>query len=266
MTAKPIKKAYKRTDLASELVRPRVKKIDELISVTTVSVSAADAEKIGKPEGVYTSAVSPIVAEGDTISYPRLVRALARVLEKYIGGAKKLLVAGLGNPEMKADSLGAETLRFAATGEKIKTFLPNVPAATGTESFDLIRAVVREIGPDVVIAADALCAASVKRLGTVFQVSDAGITPGSGVGNSRREISAKTLGVPVIGVGVPCVVYSRTIALETGGDGKTAGEIILTLGEIDRVASDAGAVIGEAINVAAGVVPKNSCFNSDKVV
>ena len=266
MTAKPIKKPNKRTDLAAELIRPRIKKIDELISVTTVTVNEKTSAAVGKPAGIYTSAVSPIVADGNADSYPRLVRAIAGILKKYIGKAKKILVAGLGNPEMKADSLGAEIVKFVSPGEKIKAFLPNVPAATGIESFEMIRAVTRETEPDAVIAADALCAASVKRLGSVFQVSDSGITPGSGVGNARAELSASTLGVPVIGVGVPCVVYSRTIAAESGGNGKAAGEIILTLSEIDRVARDCGAVIGEAINLAANGLTKNSCANSGKVL
>lgn len=266
MTSKTPKKVLKRTDLASELVRPRVKKTDEWISETTVEVTAEDSAAIGKPAGIYTSVVTPAVVRNAVDIYPRLIAAMAKILKKYLKGATDVLLVGLGNPAMKADSLGAETAARAIVGKKIKTLLPSVSAATGIESFDVIRAVTREIGPKAVIVADALCAASGKRLGTVFQISDAGITPGSGVGNARREISRATLGVPVISVGVPTVIYARTVAREAGGDGKAADELIFTLSEIDRVARDSGTVIGEAINAALGATGENSCARADKVV
>ena len=266
MNLKTPKKGLRRTDLASELIRPRVIKTDEWISETTVAVTASDAAAIGKPAGIYTSVVSPAVLRNAPDIYPRLIAAMSKILRKYLKGANDVLVIGLGNPAMKADSLGAETVSRATVGGKIKTLLPSVSAATGIESFDVIRAVTREIKPKAVIVADALCAASGKRLGTVFQIADAGITPGSGVGNARREISHSTLGVPVISVGVPTVVYARTVAREAGGDGKKADEIIFTLSEIDRVAKDAGGVIGEAINAAMGATRENSCARADKVI
>ena len=266
MTLKTPKKALKRTDLASELVRPRVKKTDEWISETTVEVTAEDAAAIGKPAGIYTSVVSPAVVRNAAAIYTRLIAATAKILKKYLKGATDVLLIGLGNPAMKADSLGAETVARAIVGKRIKTLLPSVSAVTGIESFDVIRAVTSEIKPKAVIVADALCAASGKRLGTVFQITDAGITPGSGVGNARREISRSTLGIPVISVGVPTVIYARTVAREAGGDDKKADELIFTLSEIDRVAKDAGTIIGESINAALGATGENSCTRADKVV
>lgn len=265
MAGKTLKMTLKRTDLASELLRPRVKKIDEKISVTTVVVKESDVPTIGKAAGRYVAAVSDVAINGDTAAYPRLVRALSDVLKGYFRGTGTVLAVGLGNPSMSADSFGAETIRRVRAGGRLKTLIPSVSAVTGIESFDVIRAVTREIKPKAIIAADALCAASNNRLGTVFQVSDAGITPGSGVGNARREISRATLGVPVISVGVPTVIYSRTVAREAGGNEKAVNELVLTLGEIDRVAADCGLIAAEAINAAFGT-GENSCAPHEKVL
>ena len=113
MNLKTPKKGLRRTDLASELIRPRVIKTDEWISETTVAVTAADAAAIGKPAGIYTSVVSPAVLRNAPDIYPRLIAAMSKILRKYLKGANDVLVIGLGNPAMKADSLGAETVARA---------------------------------------------------------------------------------------------------------------------------------------------------------
>ncbi len=97
----------------------------------------------------------------------------------------------------------------------VSAFCPSVMANTGIESFDIIRGIVRSIKPDYIIVIDSLASLSIDRLNRTIQITDSGINPGSGIGNNRKEISKDTLGVPVIAIGVPTVVYSSIIVNDT---------------------------------------------------
>ena len=138
------------------------------------------------------------------------------------------LVIGLGNRLSTPDSLGVKVLdNITVTGHlyslgkvspgyrNVACFIPGVMANTGIESFRIIKSLIKEIKPDFVIAIDALAARNIERINKTIQITDTGIHPGSGIGNNRLEISKKTLGIPVIAVGVPTVVLSSTIVYDT---------------------------------------------------
>ena len=156
----------------------------------------------------------------------------AKAMEKpkgtYITMDKKILVAGIGNREITPDALGPQVVQNlkitrhiikeygkAGMGKRkvhqISSLVPGVMAQTGMETMEIIRGVIRETDPDAVIAIDALAARSVRRLNCTIQITDTGINPGSGVCNHRCGLNEETLGIPVIGIGVPTVVDGATI-------------------------------------------------------
>jgi spore protease len=153
-------------------------------------------------------------------------------------------VAGLGNDEITADAIGPETVRRIEVTRHLRTYLPEayeqigvcaisalspgVLGQTGIETVELVRGAAENAKPDVIIAIDALAARSVTRLASTVQLSDAGINPGSGIGNNRRAICLDTVGVPVIALGVPTVVDSSTLvydALERAGVDKVSRQL-----------------------------------------
>ena len=138
------------------------------------------------------------------------------------------LIVGLGNIASTPDSLGVKVLNdIIVTGHlfslgnvssgyrNVSCFAPGVMASTGIESFKIIKSLIKEIKPDFVIAIDALASRSIERINKTIQVTDTGIHPGSGIGNNRLELSKKTLGIPVIAIGVPTVTLSSTIVYDT---------------------------------------------------
>ena len=161
----------------------------------------------------------------------REIRRFTRALSgKEINNDFCILVAGLGNLDITADSVGPLTAKKITVTRhlrnmapqiyedlgvcEISAFLPGVLGQTGIETLELIRGAVENSEPDIVIAVDALAARSCERLATTVQLSDSGINPGSGIGNLRKAISYETLGVPVISLGVPTVVDSSTLVYE----------------------------------------------------
>ena len=97
----------------------------------------------------------------------------------------------------------------------ISAMIPGVMAQSGMESAEMVKGIVAQIKPDVVIAIDALAARSTKRLNATIQLADTGIHPGSGIGNHRRGLTEETLGVPVIAIGIPTVIDAATIVSDT---------------------------------------------------
>ena len=138
------------------------------------------------------------------------------------------LVVGLGNRMSTPDSLGIKvsenitvTAHLFEIGKvsngirKVSCFTPGVMASTGIESSKIIVSLIKEIKPNFVIAIDALASREITRINKTIQITDTGIHPGSGIGNNRMEISKKTMGIPVIAIGVPTVVMSSTIVYDT---------------------------------------------------
>ena len=178
-------------------------------------------EALGKPKGTYETLWVP----GDGRPTPEAAEALGEAVASLLDlrGGESVLVVGLGNRDMTPDAVGpfsaggvlvTRHLRkqlpqvFAAM-RPVSALVPGVLGTTGVESAEIVRSVVEATRPDRVVVVDALAAGGADRLCRVIQVTDAGIVPGSGVGNSRAAFSAETLGVPVVAVGAPTVMDAR---------------------------------------------------------
>ena len=206
--------------------------IDEDISVINIEITEEAGEKaLGKPRGRYVTLEIQGLADKKNGIKERAAAALAEELAKFVKHdyCLKVLVVGLGNEKVTPDSLGPHTVDkvkitshlfkiFGCVGDfdysNVCGFNPSVTGVTGLETADLIQQVVSLARPDAVLAIDALAAKDIRRLSTTIQICDTGIMPGAGMGNRRREISEKTVGCPVISIGVPTVIDSRTLILE----------------------------------------------------
>jgi spore protease len=210
------------------------------IKITTVRIETENgAKSMGKPVGTYLTLEAPNMAAADEGYHREISETLADFLEKYMKDTEEnqekgysVLVVGLGNREVTPDALGPYVVdqlnvtrhivqeygRYAVGkgGSRIvSAIVPGVMAQTGMESAEIIRGIVNETTPDLIMVIDALAARSTKRLNRTIQISDAGIYPGAGVGNHRSEITKDTMGIPVIAIGVPTVVDAPTIVNDT---------------------------------------------------
>lgn len=251
------------------------------IAVTRIDIETAKAAKaLEKPIGAYiTVDIEPLTKFDDPLSHSREV-ITKQIREILPCGDAPVLVAGLGNKAITADALGPLTAEmiFATrhiTREIRKSFklehiknvaaiVPGVLGKTGIESAEIIAAVAEKVHPRAVIAVDALAARRIERLGTTVQISTSGLSPGSGVGNSRSRIDEKTLGVPVISIGIPTVVDAATLAsdlFDNAGyrqEGETLEQVLKPLGEaitvtpkeIDLLTERGARLLSLAINCA----------------
>lgn len=224
------------------------------IKITTVRIETENgAKSMGKPVGTYLTLEAPNMAAADEGYHREISETLAGFLEKYMKDTEEnqekgysVLVVGLGNREVTPDALGPYVVdqlnvtrhivqeygRYAVEkgGSRIvSAIVPGVMAQTGMESAEIIRGIVNETTPDLIMVIDALAARSTKRLNRTIQISDAGIYPGAGVGNHRSEITKDTMGIPVIAIGVPTVVDAATIVNDTMENFITALETSETL-------------------------------------
>lgn len=263
----------------------------EDIRVTKVYIDTRNAAKImGKPMGVFVTMEAPAMVEPDEDYHREISECLADELLSIIPGIdeeQSVLVVGLGNREVTADALGPQVVdnlfitrhvvkeygKAAYNCKKmnlISSIEPGVMAKTGMETAEIIKGVVQETKPDVLIVVDALAARSTKRLNRTIQITDTGIQPGSGVGNHRNALTKESLGIPVIAIGVPTVVDAATIvgdALEkllSGdeefdrmkymGQHRTAfaelNNMYMTGKDIDAVVKRVSFTVSEGINVA----------------
>lgn len=202
------------------------------IKITRVTIESKNgARLLGKAMGIYVTLEAPNMAHPDEDYHEEIARELAYQIKSLLPKEKEqlsILIVGLGNREVTADSLGPRVVdnltitrhmvmefgNAAYEGRKIpltSSLVPGVMAKTGMESQEIISGVVAQTHPDMVLVIDALAARSIKRLNRTIQISNAGINPGSGVGNYRNAIQEENLGVPVIALGVPTVVDAATI-------------------------------------------------------
>ncbi len=234
------------------------------IKVTEINILTDTAAKsVSKRKGRYVTIEMQKTMNNSTEENAHSV--LCRELRRLIPESGAVMVIGLGNDKITADALGPETAdRILATRHisaelaksigldglrSVSVLSPGVLGQTGIESHEIIKSTAERISPTCVIAVDALAARDLDRLGCTVQLSDTGITPGSGVGNSRKEISRETLGVPVISVGVPTVVDAATLVYElTGKEGVSGNGMVVTQREIDSLTERASKLIGHAIN------------------
>lgn len=255
------------------------------VRITRLRITDAEGERaIGRPIGNYVTVETGRPWLMGNAERDRVCRVLTREIRRMaerICDCKSVLVCGLGNRSVTVDSLGpavADSLvitRHVRLCEKrlfdslfsleVASFAPGVLAQTGIDTEELVRGAVGHVGPDLVVAVDALAARSADRLMTTVQLCDTGIAPGSGMGNRRCALDQSTLGVPVIAVGVPTVVNSSTLirdALEIGGVGDISPELerLLDNGrsffvspkESDLAVRELSSVIARALNRAFG--------------
>lgn len=200
------------------------------IHVIKLMITNEKGEKLlKKPAGTYLTLEAPEMSEPSEEYHREISCVLAEYIRELIQpywreDGISVLVVGLGNREVTPDALGPNVVNNIAIrresevdGQKISIsgIVPGVMAQTGMETASIIKGVVAETKPDVVIAIDALAARNSKRLNTTIQVSDTGIHPGSGVGNHRRAITKETIGTNVIAIGVPTVIDTPTIVYDT---------------------------------------------------
>lgn len=294
-----------RTDLAVELREgfseddERVKGVtvkeeyhkQRKVHVSTVKITdATGAAAMGRPIGTYITVEAKELTGGEERLRQFVAEVLAeqliKVMESVEKEAKEILVVGLGNREATPDALGPIAVDelvvtrhlILQLGEEFRkkyhltsfcALATGVLAQTGMESGEIIKSMVGEMHPDIVIAIDALASRSTERLGTTVQITDTGIYPGAGIGNNRQALNKDTLGVPVIAIGVPTVVDAATILQERMGNylrrkgvseteceeilreaGEGNGQVLfVTPKGIDELVRRAGETVAEAINL-----------------
>lgn len=205
------------------------------IKVTTVIIKNQEgAEAMHKPIGTYITIEAPRLKEEDKDYHKPLTKEIAKYIGELAGGMenKSVLIAGLGNREITPDCLGPLVVdNLFVTRHLIKEFgkefkekhgmedvsavAPGVMAQTGMETSEILKGIIKETMPELLIVIDALAARSVERLNTTVQITDTGISPGSGVGNHRKALNKESLGIDVIAIGVPTVVDAATIVTDT---------------------------------------------------
>ncbi len=271
-----------RTDIAVEFMADKteneknvkVRRYDvEGIEVTNVEILNEQAAKvIGKPVGKYVTLETH--EKYNIFDSDMLRELLIAEIRGLVGNVEgDILVVGIGNKTVTPDALGPKSAEgvFATRhiSNKLKKRLglehmasvsvlcPGVLGQTGMEAQEIIEGAVERIDPKAIIIIDALAARDVTRLGRTVQLSDTGLAPGSGVGNSRTELSKRTLGVKCVTVGVPTVVDASTLSFDlTGENCKEHEPLIVTPRDIDRMIEKSSQVIAYSINVA--LQPENA--------
>ena len=189
------------------------------LTLTRVEILEEEgARALGKPRGTYVTLEAPELDRRGPEAAEILGRQIAELWDLEPGD--RVLVVGLGNREITPDRIGPDTAgALFVTGHlreqmpelfgdirPVYALTPGVLGTTGAESAQLVLGAAEQLKPDRILAVDALAAGSRDRLCRAVQVTNAGIVPGSGVGNSRAELSQRTLGVPVCALGVPTVL------------------------------------------------------------
>ena len=234
--------------------------------------SKEGSESIGRPIGTYdtlnTGRMELMNDEEIDDAKEDVAKRLCRIFSDLDIIPEKLLVVGLGNRNLTPDSVGPKAAREVRPTMHIREFdsdmfdslecseiavlSPGVSAESGMEASEIVKGVIRRILPDAVIAVDAIASRSEERLGSTIQISDTGIFPGSGVGNTRKAINEATVGVPVISIGVPTVIDSRVFSGGAPRNDSVYGMMVAPK-EIDEITSVAAKIIGGAINQAFGI-------------
>ncbi len=250
----------------------------------TVCITSPEGEALtGKPMGTYMTVSCGKIWMEHREQIKKMLFDFSLLLRPLITPEKNgtVLVAGLGNENITADAIGPITVKNLIVTRHIKkeqprifeelglrevcAVTPGVLGQTGIESADMIHGVVELVKPDVLVVIDALASRDLSRLVNTIQISDSGISPGSGIGNSRPSLSPKTLGIPIISIGIPTVVDAATLAadaIRSFSRADTSGEEIrkewsknglnffVTPKETDQIIRVLGTFIGHGINLA----------------
>ena len=254
------------------------------VSLTEVVVETEEASRaLGKAVGVYMTLECPAIRQRDLDARLAMANLLGEEMARMLPGEGQapVLVIGLGNRRITPDSLGPQTIdRTLVTrhmfeqlpgfaDERMRSvcaLAPGVLGVTGIETMEMVEALAAKVRPSAILCIDSLAARAAARIGAAIQLTDTGIQPGSGVGNHRRSLTRETLGVPVIAVGMPTVIYAATLtrdAMETLSPDTAEddldrveqelltgaqGEMVVTPREIDEIISDTAGVIATAVN------------------
>ena len=285
-----------RTDLAMEAIGPdgargkarypgvKVAVWEESgIQITEVVIDEeAGSRMMGKPLGRYITLECGEVRTGNPETRRAVSSLLAEELTRMLpSGDQPVMVVGLGNRQVTPDALGPMTIdRTLVTRhifqelpdsvddrmQPVCAIAPGVLGVTGIETLEMVSALAERVKPRAIIAIDSLAAREVARVGTAIQLTDTGIQPGSGVGNHRRALNRDAVGVPVIALGVPTVIYASTIVRDAlgklGGEQddldkltedmlrNATGDMIVTPREVDDLVEDVAGIVALGINQA----------------
>lgn len=239
------------------------------------------AKRFSKPIGTYiTAEVEPFSHNAEL--FDGRLEVIADEIASLLPKDGLVLVAGLGNADITPDALGprcadlllatrhidaelAKSIGFDNL-RPVAAVVPGVLGKTGVETCEIICGIAKSIMPSAVITVDALAARSLSRLGKTIQITNTGVSPGSGVGNARKGIDKSLLGVDVISIGVPTVVDAKTLVKDAAGDGADVSPdrlypaidgTVVTPSEIDILIERAAKLIAMAINHA--LQPEISC-------
>ena len=275
-----------RTDLAlerKEMIKAHLDGVgvkeyeNDECKTTVIDIKTTDAAKrLGKGVGRYITLEMNAFSDEAAVSDGRL-RALTKSIKSLVPtGEGTVLVAGVGNMNITSDALGPmtasmifatrhiddelrKTAGFTEGLQSVCAVSTGVLGQTGIESSEYIKSICNTVKPRCIITVDALAAGSISRLGTTVQMSDTGIAPGSGIGNTRKRIDADFLGVPVIAIGVPTVVDAVSLACELSGADITSlkgaraekgAGLIVAPKDIDLMVKNASYLLALAINCA----------------
>ncbi|MCL2739712.1 MAG: GPR endopeptidase [Oscillospiraceae bacterium] len=228
------------------------------------------AENLGKPIGTYVTIELP----GDKSDSSKIISDVSEIVKGEVRNligedtSEPIMVVGLGNSGVTADSLGPQTAEgiqvtrhlfevipedLQAGLREVSSLTPGVLGTTGIETAEIIKAAVEHVKPKAVIAVDSLAGRKMERIANTIQISNTGIAPGAGIGNHRNVLNRESLGVPVIAIGVPTVVSAKTLITDlTGVDGIESyyDNVIVTPKEIDEVIQMNAEIISNGINYA----------------
>lgn len=285
-----------RTDLAKEAIEFNktkegiLNKDIEFFGVKGNLVEISDDsyyESLGKKAGKYISFETDAVLSRDVENYENISKAIGKTIRELLNEQDApILIAGLGNESMTPDSIGPKVIKKIFVTRHIFEFLPDekdprmasvcavapgVLGVTGIESADIISGICKNAEIGAVIVIDALAARRSERMFSTFQLTDTGIQPGAGVGNKRSPLSKEFIGVPVIAIGVPTVIYASSLVYDaavymlSGATGKkeedveeaakkmasfSLGDMVVTPKEIDVIAEDCAKIIADGVNIA----------------
>lgn len=248
----------------------------EYIFITDIVIDSEEASKaIGKKKGRYITLEikNPLLDTNEL--QENTGNSLAEEIKQFIGkfGIRepKIMVAGLGNRNITADSLGPKVADKIVVTRHVKSMkdieiderlgnicaiAPGVMGITGIETSEIIQGMLKTVKPDILIVIDALASRKTSRVNATIQISDSGIVPGSGVGNHRMELSKEVLGIPVLAIGVPTVVDAATLVRDLLGENdkmeikEDFGNMIVTPKNIDIAIERMSDVISAGINMA----------------
>lgn len=239
-------------------VETQEKQINENIKATIVKIIDEQGEKaIGKPKGVYVTVDVNnlrLATEEDIVKAAEAVsNELKPILANHVQNMDEAIVVGLGNRFMTPDSLGPKVIsdieitrhyikytpQYVKEGTRpVSAIAPGVLGTTGIETLEMLKGIVENVKPKVILVIDSLASNNIERISTTVQIADTGIVPGGGVGNQQKELTQNTLGVPVIAIGVPMV---KSLPEDE--------HFIITPKEIDEMIDNMANLVARGINL-----------------